>query len=320
MSEISISCDGRDTPSGFLAKVEAAEEGGAPSLWIANHLYLRDPISQAALALSCTRNLRVTLMALTPFTIHPVQMAMAAATLDEYFPGRVGLCLGVGAPADLKAVEIDAAKPLKPMREALELSRALLAGDRVTYAGQTYRTHGRGLASGHRPVPLILAASGPQMLELAGAIADGVLISAGTSIAFIKASLEHVSRGAKGREVSTHALVYAAVDAMGAPAHDRVRRILAILLRGNHHKANLELGGSLLDQEALNAAVLAEDWPRAEALITDDIVRKHAATGTPLEVRACFADYHAAGLDEIVTAGSRDGHQVADILTAARIS
>jgi 5,10-methylenetetrahydromethanopterin reductase len=320
LSEISISCDGRDDASGFLAKVDAAEKGRAPCLWIANHLFQRDPVSQGALALSRTRNLRVTLMALTPFTMHPVQIAMAAATLEEHFPGRVALCLGVGAPADLAAVAIEAAKPLKPMREALELTRALLAGDRVTFAGESFQTRARGLASGARRVPLILAASGPQMLELAGSLADGVLISAGTSIEFIKRSLEHVERGAKGRRVSTHALVYAAVDAVAARAHDRLRRPLAILLRGAHHKANLELGGSILDQTAVNAAVLAEDWRRAEGLITDDIVRNHAASGTPDGVRARFEQYHAAGLDEIVTAGARDGIQVADILKAARPS
>ena len=257
-------------------------------------------------------------MALSPFTIHPVQMAMSAATLEEYFPGRVALCLGVGAPADLKAVGLDTAKPLKAMREALELTRALLAGERVTYAGETYRANGRSLGSGRRAVPLILAASGPQMLELAGAMADGVLISAGTSIAFIAQSLERVNAGAKGRRVTTHALVYAAVDPVAGRAHDRMRRILAILLRGAHHKPNLDMGGSVLDQDGLNAAVLAEDWPRAEALITDDIVSRHAASGTPEGVRARFADYHAAGLDEIVTAGARDGKQVADILAAAR--
>ncbi|MFM9735611.1 LLM class flavin-dependent oxidoreductase, partial [Streptomyces niveiscabiei] len=98
------------------------------------------------------------------------------------------------------------------------------------------------------------------------------------------------------RKIKTHALVYAAVDTDGSRAHDRLRRILAILPRGAHHKANLELGGSVLDQAALDAAVQAEDWPRAEALISDAIVRNHAASGTPEEVRARFADYRAAGL------------------------
>ena len=317
MSEISIACDGRDTPAGFLAKAQASETGGARAFWIANHLFQRDPISQAAIALERTQGLTVALMALTPFTVHPIQAAMAAATLDEYYPGRVVLCLGVGAPADLKAAAIEVPKPLRPMREALELARALLSGEQVTYQGETYQARARRLASGHRAVPLVLAASGPQMLELAGNLADGVLISAGTSLEFIKRSLEHVHRGAKGRRVSTHALVYSAVDAVESRAHDRMRRMLAILLRGAHHKPNLDLGGSVLDQEAVNRAVLAEDWATAEALITDDIVRRHAASGTPAQVRAAFDRYHAAGLDEIIASGARDATQVADIMAAA---
>ena len=51
MSEISISCDGRDTLSGFQEKVVAGEIGGAVAIWIANHLFQRDPITLAAMSL-----------------------------------------------------------------------------------------------------------------------------------------------------------------------------------------------------------------------------------------------------------------------------
>ena len=286
-------------------------------MWIANHLFQRDPITLAAMSLAQTKHMRVALMAMSPLTMHPVQAAMAAATLDEFFPGRVTLCLGVGAPADLKSVGMGTERPLRLMREALELARALLGGETVQVHGELFRAHARRLATGARPVPLVLAASGPQMLELAGAVADGVLISAGTSVEFVKWSLEHVHRGAKGRPVRTHAVVYAAVDDNETRAHDRLRRILAILLRGSHHAPNLQQGGSTLDQAALNEAVLAEDWPRAEALITDDIVRRHAASGQLEQVRARFAAYRAAGLDEIVVSGARDGAQITQIMQAA---
>jgi 5,10-methylenetetrahydromethanopterin reductase len=254
---------------------------------------------------------------MSPFTIHPVQMAMAAATLDECFPGRVTLCLGVGAPADLKAVGLDASRPLKAMREAFEAIRGLLDGQTVRFAGESFTIDDRRLVMGRRAVPLVLAASGPQMLELAGAIADGVLISAGTSVEFIEQTLNRVQRGARGRTVRISALTYAAVDDAETKANDRLRRPLAILLRGAHHGPNLEAAGSVLDQAALNDAVLAEDWTRAQALVTDDIVRRHAASGTPDQVRARFAAYHAVGLDEIVIAGTRDGDQITRILQTA---
>jgi 5,10-methylenetetrahydromethanopterin reductase len=317
LSDISISSDGRDAPSDFNAKLDAGEQGGAATIWIANHLFLRDPVAMAALSLARTSRIKVALMAMSPFTIHPVQMAMVAATLDEMFPGRVTLCLGVGAPADLKAVGLDASKPLKAMREAFDAISGLLDGQTVKLAGESFTINDRRLVTGRRNVPLVLAASGPQMLELAGAIADGVLISAGTSVEFIEQTLERVQRGARGRVVRTTAMAYSAIDGEEGKANDRLRRALAILLRGAHHRPNLDAAGSVLDQAALNDAVLAEDWPRAEALITDDIVRRHAASGTAAQVKARFAAYHAVGLDEIVIAGARDGDQITRILQTA---
>jgi 5,10-methylenetetrahydromethanopterin reductase len=61
---------------------------------------------------------------------------------------------------------------------------------------------------------------------------------------------------------------------------------------------------------------MAENWANAEALITDDIVRRHAASGRPEQVRRRFAAYQAAGLDEIIVSGARDGTQLTDIMLA----
>lgn len=314
MFDLSVSSDGRDTPEQFLEKLEIAERCGARSLWVANHLFLRDPVSLAAVSLTRTSRIKVALMAVSPFTVHPVQAVMAAATLDELFPGRVTLCFGVGAPADLNALSIDGSKPLKVMREALKISKALLAGETVKFEGAHYSVSSRALVTGPRDVPIVLAASGPGMLELAGAEADGVLISAGASVPFVEQTLDHVHRGAKGRHVRTHGLIYSSIDESERVANDRLRRVLAILLRGQHHRANLEAAGSVLDQSALNSAVLANDWATAEALITDEIVRRHAASGTSGQLRERFAMYAKAGLDEIVIAGVRDPDQISGIL------
>lgn len=317
MSEVSLSCDGREAPAVFLKKVDAAAVAGSTTVWLANHLFQRDPISLAAIILGRHPHIRVALMAVSPLTVHPAQAAMAAATLDEYFPGRVTLCLGVGAPADLKSIELEAARPLKIMQEAVEVTQALLRGENVNFSGSRFSVRNRYLAPGRRAVPVVLAASGPQMLELAGRIADGVLISAGTSVEFVRWSLDQVARGAKGRPVRRHGLVYASIDEDIAKANDRLRRTLAILLRGPHHAANLQMGGSSLDQDALNAAVREQDWARAEHLITDRIVSRHAASGRPADVQARISAYLEAGLDEVVIAGARDGEQVTCIMQAS---
>ena len=167
------------------------------TLWIACHLFLRDPITTAAIALGATSRIKIALMAMSPYTVHPVFTAMAAATLDEMYPGRVILSLGAGAPADLKAAGIEAVKPLVTINEALAVSRAMFAGELVNVQGKTFQVQGRRLVNGKRRIPIVLAASRP---TCAGKASDGVLVSAATAPAFIRACLDHAGgRGAAGR-------------------------------------------------------------------------------------------------------------------------
>jgi 5,10-methylenetetrahydromethanopterin reductase len=318
-SELSISSDGRDAAAAFLGKVTLADRAGLARIWIANHLFQRDPVARAAAALGASRSLPVALMAMSPLTVHPVQLAMAAATLDEMHPGRVGLCLGAGAPADLASVGIDGARPLRALRETLRLTRALLAGETVTFEGETCRVRARRLATGAQALPVMLAASGPEMLKLAGAEADAVLISAGASLEHVRWSLDQVALGASRRAIRRVGLVYCAVADTRGEAHDGLRRTLAITLRGAHHARNLALAGNRLDQERLRAAVAAEDWTAAVALVGDRIVETHAASGTPAEVAARLRAYRQAGLDEIVIAGVAEPDQLARIIAAAGV-
>lgn len=317
-----VSLEGKEPPDALRGIAIAAEETGAATLWMASHLFQREPVASSAAALAATRRIGVGLMAMSPYAVHPVYAAMAAATLDEYFPGRVQLCFGVGAPRDLEAAGIEAPQPLRTLRESIGLARALFAGETVDFAGERFRAKGRRLVTGARNIPILLAASGPQMLELAGAAADGVLISAATSPAFIGWCLDLVRRGeaAAGRSVRKLALVYSSLAADETTAHDRLRRTLGFILRGAHHARNLELAGTRLDQQALAAAYAAEDWPAVDRLVDDEVMRRHAASGTPEQVGAAFARYHGVGLDEIVIAGAGGGAELRALLTSASVA
>jgi 5,10-methylenetetrahydromethanopterin reductase len=316
-----VSYEGGDPPESLRAIVDVADAAGAASVWIASHLFHREPIVCAAMTLTTSRNIGVVLMAMSPYTVHPVHATMAAATLDEYFPGRVQLCFGVGAPRDLEAAGVVAGHPLKTLRESIEIARSLLAGDTIAFEGERFRVNGRRLAMGAHPVPIWLAASGPKMLELAGAQADGVLISAATSPEFIRLSLDYVRQGEEqsGRIVRKAALVFCSVDENERIARDRLRRMLAYILRGQHHARNLELAGSRLDQTALANAYAQEDWKQVEALVTADVLRRHTASGTPDQVKAALATYRKVGLDEIVAYGVRDSKQMANVLAVMRL-
>jgi 5,10-methylenetetrahydromethanopterin reductase len=88
------------------------------------------------------------------------------------------------------------------------------------------------------------------------------------------------------------------------------------VLRGGHHARNLALAGTVLDQAALAAAYQAEDWATVDRLVDDAVLRNHAASGTPDDVRAAFAAYHAIGLDEVIVGGADAPDDVRDALGA----
>ncbi|MBM3650936.1 MAG: LLM class flavin-dependent oxidoreductase [Alphaproteobacteria bacterium] len=317
MAEFGISMDGRAPVADIPAQARAAEEGGAATLWIACHLYLRDPITTAALALGATRRIKVALMAMSPYSTHPVFIAMAAATLDEMYPGRVILCLGAGAPADLKAAGLEATRPLVTIDETVKICRALLAGEMIDFQGQVFRPSGRRLANSGRNVPIVLAASRARMLRLAGKASDGVLISAATSPPFVKACLADAASPA-GRAFLRAGIVYTKLGATEKEGIDPIRRPIGFVLRGAHHAENIRLSGARLDQAALAAAYAAENWPEVDRLVTDDVVRRHAACGTPDQVRAKLEEYRAIGLDEVVIGGLDDAPAIAAALAAVR--
>jgi 5,10-methylenetetrahydromethanopterin reductase len=318
MAEFGISMDGRAPIADIPAQAQAAEAGGASTLWIACHLYLRDPITMAALALGATKRIKIALMAMSPYSTHPVFIAMAAASLDEMYPGRVILCLGAGAPADLKAAGIESPRPLRTLQEAVEICRSLLAGEMTEYKGQVFQVSGRRLANGKRDVPIVLAASRPNMLALAGRITDGVLISAATSPPFVQACIGHAASGAQGRPFRKLGIVYTKLGKTEKEGIDPIRRPLGFVLRGAHHAENIRLGGASLDQAALGAAYAAENWAEVDRLVSDDVVRRHAACGTAEQVRAKLAEYRAFGLDEVIIGGMDDASSIATVLEAIR--
>jgi 5,10-methylenetetrahydromethanopterin reductase len=318
MAELGVAIDGRAPMADIPAQAQAAEEGGAGTLWIACHLFLRDPITTAAVALAATRRLKIALMAMSPYSVHPVFIAMAAATLNETFPSRVILCLGTGAPADLKAAGLESPKPLTALRETIALCRALFAGEAVEHEGQMFRVQGRRLVNGGQAIPIVLAASRPNMLELAGRAADSVLISAATSPPFVRLCLDTAEKGGPRHGFQRCGIVYTHVAPNEADAMQAVRRPIGFVLRGAHHAENIRLSGAPLNQAALGAAYAAEDWAAVDRLVSDDVVRRHAACGTPAQVRAKLEEYRAIGLDEVVIGGIDDARGIAAALAAAR--
>ena len=135
------------------------------------------------------------------WTRNPALLASTFSTLDDLAPGRV--ILGIGAWWDPLAqkVGIDRPQPLTAMRETVEAVRALLADETVTYDGEFVHLDGVELDYVHqerRPkdVPIYIGATGMQMMELTGEIADGVVLNYLVSPAYNATAMEHLAIGA----------------------------------------------------------------------------------------------------------------------------
>jgi 5,10-methylenetetrahydromethanopterin reductase len=321
-SGIGLSTEGREPPAQLFALAEEADALGVDTLWLACHLFQRDPVAQAAAVLARTKRLKVALMAMSPYALHPVYPVMSAATLAEMHPGRVVLSLGMGAPGDLASAGIEAPQPLQTLRESIAIARQMLAGEIVAHDGKRFHVKGRRLLPAPRPdVTIAIAASRPKMLMLAAEIADGVVLSSATSMEFVRACVAELrAHRTHAAPFTTYGLVHCAP--LGAPlaeeraALDRLKPILAFILRGAHHQRNLDLAGSQLDQAAVMAAIGREDWAGAAALVPDDIVRRHAAVGTPAAIASRLAAYRDAGLDEIVLSGLHGPEELRAIMDA----
>lgn len=161
----------------YIALAQTAEAVGFDQIWISNDLFLRSaPVILAAVA-QATQRIEIGTGILNPYTLHPAEMAMLAATLDELSGNRFNLGLAAGAGDFLHWVGVEQKRPLAAMRESIQVIRGLLAGERVPLTGRFLRWTEEAYLRFPAPriTPIYLGAMGPQMLALAGEMADGVL-------------------------------------------------------------------------------------------------------------------------------------------------
>ena len=179
--------------------VKTAEDTGFAIAGVADSQSLyRDVYVCEALVATNTTSIRFGARVINPLTRHPAVAACAAATLEELAPGRTMLGIGSGD----SAVDNIGIRPatLAEMRDYVRAVRELLASGRSSYKGAPCKlTWWNG-----RPIPIYLAASGPKTLQLAGEIADGVVINTGLTPEIIRDSIEQVRIGAEraGRDLA----------------------------------------------------------------------------------------------------------------------
>jgi 5,10-methylenetetrahydromethanopterin reductase len=301
---VGVFFDGFSSTAEMLEVCREAEAAGASSLWFAQHMGYRDAVIWATAAASVTQRVTLVPVAISPYLWPPLPVAMAISTLGEFAQGRVILNVSVGNILNLAESGIEPVKPIRIMREYVETLRALWAGNPVNHEGELHKLRGAKMVFDQgRQYPIYIASTGPQMLKLAGEIADGVLLSAGLTLASSKRCLELAATGvaAKGRDpaaVRTCALINCKVSRDPAAAQAAMLRKLAFLFRSRGHADNIKSSNLAIDHQAIMDAHARHDFDGAVRLLPEAAVDAFAVAGTPAQCRDRLEAYLAVGLDE----------------------
>ncbi len=185
-------CFDRSLPAPFVIEVaEALEAAGVDQLWVIEDCFYTAGVSLAATALARTERLTVGIGILPAVARNPAITAMEFATLAQLAPGRVLAGIGHGVQDWMEQMGARSASPLTTLDEVITAVRRLLAGERVTVAGEHVTLRDVGLSPAPEVVPPVLAGvRGPRSLELAGSVADGVVLAEGAGPAYVAAAIE----------------------------------------------------------------------------------------------------------------------------------
>jgi len=281
----------------YIALAQAAEAAGFDQFWVSNDLFLRSvPVILTAVA-QATERIEIGTCVVNPYTIHPAEIAMLAATLDEVSDGRFNLGIAAGGSELLKWVNIAHERPLAATRRAIAQIRAALDGTAAD--GWTPEAYMRMPVA--RRVPIYLGAMGPKMLRLAGETADGVLplLFPPEHFATVE-SLVAEGAAAVGRSVADIDLA-ACIWVSVSDDHDAAEAVLRDKIA--YYGAGLSplildrLGVTKADFAPIEHAIMTERDPaKARALVTEKMLRI-GIVGTAQDL--------IARLEALVTMGAR---------------
>ena len=299
--------DSHDLRDG-LDYVRYAEDHGFEAVWQAESRLVRDAIVPMAAYAAVTSRIKIGSGVINNWTRNIGLLAATFLTLDDLAPGRI-IC-GIGAWWDplAKNVGIERRKPLVAMRETVDLLHRLLNMERVTFHGEFHHVDGIELDVVHgrrepRKVPIMIGATGDQMMELTGEIADGAVLNYCVPPEYNDNALELLMKGLKrsGRKLEDFdrpQLIVCSVDENHDSAIDTTKMLLCQYLAQQPHIAK----ASGVSQSVITGIQSILGWPatreqiqKARHLVPDDLVHRITASGTPGEARTKVEEYKKRG-------------------------
>jgi probable F420-dependent oxidoreductase len=290
----------------LVAVAREAEARGYHTAWI-GEVSGYDAISVMTLIATHTERLHVGSAVVPIQTRTPVVLGLSAASLNHLSNDRVLLGLGLSSRVIVGDWHgLPFSNSLQQIRETVEIVRRVASGERVNFEGKFYRVKNFRLTAPPpaKPVRVVLAALGPEMLELAGEIADGVVLN-WIPPETVPASIKHLEAGAKkagrtleGFEIAS--FIRTCVTDDPAAARDSLARDITGYAIVDVYASFFRTAGFGPEIEALNAAWRAGDRAGAVKQVSRRVLDGLGVVGDEAFCRARIGAFAGAGLTQPV--------------------
>lgn len=299
-----VTLQGVYPPDEFASMVSLIDELEFDYLWMTDSsLHSRNPYVYLSMAARMSERLTLGTAVTNPQSRHPGIVAVNAATLDEFAPGRTILGIGAG-DRPLRALGMQPAR-LAELESSVSAIRKLLSGDTLTETGKGFAFEGAHLRFEANPnIPVFFSASGPKTLQLSGAIADGVILLCGLFEEGIRFALDNIDKRARraGRPRPHVAIFgYGAISEDEEAALDAARPIAAWFAQtvpGYCELAGLDPNIAAKVRAGYKGGEFQEATEAAK-LLPDEYVRKMAFAGNQAHAVEHIASLVELGADSI---------------------
>jgi len=283
-----------------LERVKLADGLGFDSIYT-THIAGRDSLSVLMAYAAASERARLGTGVLPIFSRTPVATAQAAATIDEYSDGRMVLGIGVSHKVTVENwFDNEISKPVTQMREYAGIVRAIFRSE-TPPEGDFFKTRFAFMGYGARPeLPIYIAALSPNMLRLAGEIADGVMLWLCVPDYIREVVIPHVKEGREraGKSLEGFDVVAAVPSALtGDPeaAREAMRGDLLSYFSLPFYRRMIERSGFGDEIAAFDEAIGSGDTDAAKAAISQRFLAALTGIGSEEEVRGAVKRYSEAG-------------------------
>ncbi len=287
---------------------KSVEDAGYYQLWIADGTPspgFRDPTVCLTTIGMNTFSIRIGTQLLNPYTLHPAKMATLSASLMEAINRPFDLGIGVGGSLTLGPIgALMWDRPIRAMRETVKILQLLQNSSPIKYKGELFsalETHLDPLPA--YPFRIFMGAQGPKMLQLAGEIADGILLTC--PMPYVKATLNEIKKGLKKSHRTFNDIYicnYIATN-IHTPGNNgntlALRKTVSYLASDTSDQIHEACGLSIDAVHQIRDA-LHSQTKNPEQYLTDEILNAFSVQGTPKECFKIFEHQNKMGINQII--------------------